>query len=136
MALCDSAAALLLLSDAAMAPKAATDQTQTAGKEAAKTTPLLQLPDLPLGPSTNGRHPTAAAAAQQDDSAFDQDAADPLQAALGMLVYDEDGDDAEGMEDLLNLVGFCLSAPQTSPHHEMQQGPAASLAAVRGRTLC
>lgn len=95
-----------------MAPKAATDQTQTAGKEAAKTTPLLQLPDLALGPSTNGRHTTTAAAAvQQDDSAFDQDAADPLQAALGMLVYDEDGDDAEEMEDLLNLVSGCLSAP-------------------------
>lgn len=92
-----------------MAPKAATDQPQTAKKEAAKTTPLLQLPDLPLGPSTNGRH-TAAAAAQQDDTAFDQDAADPLQAALGMLVYDEDGDDEGEMEDLMNLVGGWLSA--------------------------
>lgn len=90
-----------------MAPKIA-EQKQAADKDATKATPLLQLPELAALAATNGRHSSA----DKDDSGFDQDAADPLQAALGMLVNDED--DADDLQEFENLVSRASGTPATA----------------------
>jgi hypothetical protein len=87
-----------------MAPKTA-EHKQAVNKEASKAAAVLQLPELTALGATNGRHSSA----DKDDSGFDQDAADPLQAALGMLVNDED--DADDLQEFENLVNH---APKNS----------------------
>lgn len=86
-----------------MAPKAADQAAKNGrgGNTTPKGQPLLQLPDFDLGGPSNG------VGHDHDDGGFDQDAApDPLQAALGFLSADVDGD-ADEQQDLDNLVGVC-----------------------------